>query len=49
MVEKEIRGETCQAVHRYAKANNKHMKNHDKSKKSCVTAYMRGKCVKNYL
>ena len=34
MVEKEIRGETCHAVHRYAKANNKYMKEYDKNKKS---------------
>ena len=27
MVEKGIRGEICHAIHRYAKANNKFMKN----------------------
>ena len=32
MVEKGIRGGTCHAIHRYAKANNKHMKNYDKNK-----------------
>ena len=37
MVEKEIRGGICHAIHRYAKANNKYMKNYDKNKElSCV-------------
>ena len=30
MVEKGIRGEICRAIHRYAKPNNKYMKNYDK-------------------
>ena len=32
MVEKEIRGRICHAIYRYAKANNKYMKNYNKDK-----------------
>ena len=37
MVEKGIRGGICHAIHRYAKANNKYMKDYDKNKElSCL-------------
>ena len=32
IVEKEIRGGICHAIHRYAEANNKYMNNYDKNK-----------------
>ena len=34
MVEKGIRGGTWHAIHGYAEANNKYMKNYDKNKES---------------
>ena len=34
MVEKGIRGGICHSIHRYAKANNKYMKNYDKNMES---------------
>ena len=40
MVEKEIRGGICHAIHRYAKANNKHMKNYHKNKESSYIQYL---------
>ena len=33
-IEKVIRGEICQSVYRYAKANNKYMKDYDQNKES---------------
>ena len=40
MIEENIRGGICHAVHRYAKANNKYMKNYDKSKESSYIQYL---------
>ena len=39
MVEKGSRGGICHAIHRYAKANNKCMKNYDKNKESSYLKY----------
>ena len=37
LIEKGIRGGIYHTIHRYAKANNKHLKNYDKNKeKSCI-------------
>ena len=43
MVEKEIRGGICHAIHRYAKANSKHMKNCDKNKESSYIQHLGAK------
>ena len=39
MVEKGIRGGLCHSIYRYAKANNKYMKNYDKNKESPYFQY----------
>ena len=39
-IEKGIRGGTCQAIHRYAKANNKNIKNYDKNIESSYIEYL---------
>ena len=40
MVEKRIRGRICHAIHKYAKANNKYMKNFDKNIESSYLMYL---------
>ena len=40
MVEEGIRGGMCHVVHRYAKANNKDMKNYDEKEESSYTQYL---------
>ena len=39
-IENGIRGEICQATHRYAKANNKYMKNYNKNIESSYIEYL---------
>ena len=40
IVEDEIRGGICHSIHRYAKANNKYMKNYDKNEESFYIQYL---------
>ena len=39
MVGKDIRGEICHSIYRYAKVNNKYMKDYEKSKESSYLKY----------
>ena len=39
MVEKGIRGEICHSISKYAKTNNKYMKDYDKNKESSYLQY----------
>ena len=43
MVEKEVRGGICHAIHRYTKANNKYMRNYDKNVISSYPEYLDAK------
>ena len=40
IIEKGIRGRICQATYRYAKANNKYMKNYDEINESSYIEYL---------
>ena len=40
MVEEGIRGGICHSIHRYAKANNKYIKDYDKNKESSYIQYL---------
>ena len=40
MIEEGIRGGICHALHRYAKANNRYMKDYDESKESLYIQYL---------
>ena len=54
MVEKSIRGGICHSIYRYAKANNKYMKDYDKVKNRHIfntgmkIIYMVGQCRKSF-
>ena len=48
MVEIGIRGGMCHAVHRYAMANNKYMKNYDENKESSYLEYLDANSLYGY-
>ena len=39
MIENDVRGGICHSIYRYAKANNKYMKDYDKNKESSYLQY----------
>ena len=45
MVQKEIKGGICQAIHRYAKVNTKYMKSYDRNKESSYLAHLDAKIL----
>ena len=45
MVEEGIRGGICHLIHRYAKANNRYMKNYNKNKESSYIQYLDGQLI----
>ena len=47
MVERGIRGGICNTIYQYAKANNKYMKDYDKTKESSYLNYY-GQCDKSF-
>ena len=40
MIGKEIRGEICYSIHKYAKANNKYLRNYDNAIESSYLMYL---------
>ena len=48
MFEEGTRGGICQATYRYAKANNRYMKNHDKNKESVFLKYFDANNIYGY-
>ena len=48
MVEKRIRSGICHAIHKYAKANNRYMKNYDKSIISSYLIYLDANNLKGW-
>ena len=48
MIEEGIRGGICQEIHRYAKANNKHMNNYDNTIESTYVVYLDAKNLQGW-